>query len=385
VGIFERSRELGRNFTDALISAYVAVLCSPGFLYLDDEPGAARRSRPRHPARLLPLELAAPTPNSAAWPSKAACASPETLRAQADRLLDDPRSRRFVDAFLDGWLDLKEIDANTPDAELYPDYYLDDYLKESSLAETQLFVSELIRRDLPARNIVGSDFTFLNEHLARHYKLPPVEGVALRRVDLPEGTPRGGLLTQASVLKVTANGTTTSPVLRGSGWLDRILGEPPPPPPPAVPAIDPDIRGAKTIREQLEKHRANTACASCHARIDPPGFALESFDVFGGWRERYRGIDEAKAPVEGVGKNGHLFTFHEAMPVDPGAVLPDGSSFADVGEFKRLLSADERRIARNLAGQLVVYATGAPVRFGDRAEVDAILDRAARVRSASAR
>src|SRR5438270_8554441 len=132
----------------------------------------------------------------------------------------------------------------------------------------------------------------LNERLAAHYALPPVEGVALRRVPLPADSPRGGLMTQASVLKVTANGTTTSPVLRGAWIMERILGQTPPPPPPGVPAVEPDTRGATTIREQLARHRTLESCAACHAKIDPPGFALESFDVMGGWRDRYRALAE---------------------------------------------------------------------------------------------
>jgi hypothetical protein len=192
-------------------------------------------------------------------------------------------------------------------------------------------------------------------------------------VALPADSPRGGLLTQASVLKVTANGTTTSPVLRGVWVMERIVGKPLPPPPPGVPAVEPDIRGATTIREQLARHRSVASCATCHAKIDPPGFALESFDVFGGWRERYRALGDGE-PAPGFGKNGQPFQFHPARPVDPSATLADGRAFGDVRELKRLLLADERQLARNLVGQLVTHATGTPVRFGDRADVERILD-----------
>ena len=216
----------------------------------------------------------------------------------------------------------------------------------------------------------------LNERLALHYGLPEVDGVALRRVTLPPDGPRGGLLTQASLLKVTANGTTTSPVLRGVWVMERILGQTSPPPPENVPAIDPDTRGATTIREQLEKHRTIPECAKCHDKIDPVGLALENFDVLGGWRDQYRGLDEAAVPVEGIGKNGHHFQFHLAQPVDASGQLPDGRPFGDIMEMKRLLLSDERQIARNLVRQLVVFATGAPVRFGDRPAVERILDQA---------
>jgi hypothetical protein len=199
--------------------------------------------------------------------------------------------------------------------------------------------------------------------------------VAIRKVKLPPDSPRGGLMTQASVLKITANGTTTSPVLRGVWIMERILGKPVPPPPAAVPAIEPDTRGATTIREQLAKHSAQESCALCHEKMDPAGFALESFDVLGGWRDRYRALGEGQKEI-GFGKNGHAFAYHLALPVDPSGQLPGGGEFKNVRELKRLLLKDERQIARNLAQQLLVFATGSAVRFGDRAELEQILDRA---------
>jgi hypothetical protein len=182
-------------------------------------------------------------------------------------------------------------------------------------------------------------------------------------------------MTQAAVLKVTANGTTTSPVLRGAWIMERILGQKPPPPPPSVPAIEPDIRGAVTIRQQLDKHRALETCAACHAKMDPPGFALESFDVMGGWRDRYR-AEGGSTPENGLAKSGQKFAFHYALPVDASGEFSDGRKFSDIREFKQLLLADEKQLARNLARQLTVYATGAPVHFADREQIDEILQRA---------
>jgi hypothetical protein len=280
-----------------------------------------------------------------------------------------------VDAFLGYWIDLRKLEVTAPDSTLYPDYYLDDWLTESALTETQLFFAELVHNDLPARNLITSDFAMLNERLAAHYGLPPFEGALLRRVPLPHDSPRGGLMTQASVLKVTANGTTTSPVLRGAWIMERLLGRPLPPPPPGVPAVEPDIRGAVTLRQQLEKHRSQESCNICHAKMDPPGFALENFDVMGGWRDRYRADGEGKPDV-GIGKGGQKFTFHSALPVDASGELPDGRKFSDIRDFKRLLLADEKQVARNLTRQLTVYATGAPIRFSDRPEIEAILERA---------
>jgi len=182
-------------------------------------------------------------------------------------------------------------------------------------------------------------------------------------------------MTHASVLKVTANGTTTSPVLRGKWITERIMGQEIHPPPAAVPAVEPDIRGAVTIRQQLAKHSADESCAACHRKIDPPGFALESFDVMGAWRERYRATAVEVAPVPGFGKNGWPNAYYYALPADSSGVMPDGRPFQDVREFKQLLLLDEAQIARNLARQLTVFATGAPVRFSDRAKIEDILRR----------
>jgi hypothetical protein len=185
-------------------------------------------------------------------------------------------------------------------------------------------------------------------------------------------------MTMASVLKVTANGTTTSPVLRGHWITERIFGIETPPPPPGVKAVEPDIRGAVTIRQQLAKHRESPTCARCHARMDPPGFALESFDVMGARRERYRAVADKAKPEPGFGMDGQAFAFRLGLNVDSAGELPDGRAYQDVKDFKRLVLRDEISIARNLANQLVVFATGAPpARFSDREEVEQILKRAA--------
>jgi hypothetical protein len=215
----------------------------------------------------------------------------------------------------------------------------------------------------------------VNGRLAAHYGLPAVKGCTLRRVPLPPGSPRGGFLTQAAVLKVTANGTTTSPVPRGAFVLERILGKPPPPPPPNVPAVEPDVRGATTIREQLAKHRADTSCAACHAKIDPPGFALEEFDVIGGHRTRYRSLgmgDPAPRgnidPFIGIG-------FRLGPKVDSSGVTTDGKRFSGTIEFQAILAADRDALLTNLAKQLSLYAVGRGASFADRDELAAIVAR----------
>jgi hypothetical protein len=200
----------------------------------------------------------------------------------------------------------------------------------------------------------------------------------MRKVTLPKDSVRGGLMTQASVLKVTANGTTTSPVLRGVWIMERILGFQASPP-ANVPAVEPDIRGAVTIRQQLERHRADSSCASCHRKIDPPGFALESFDVMGGWRDRYRAVSEDAKPEPGIGLSGQRYSFHYALPVDSAGALPDGRTYNHVREFKRLLlEREEPTVARNLVRQLAIYATGAPIGFSDRKQVEQIMENSRR-------
>ncbi len=362
----------GSTFAEAMLAGYTAVLCSPSYLYLREQPG-------RLDDHALAARLAYflwNSPPDAELRSLAAAGKlrePKTLRAQTERLLADPRSLRFVDTFTDYWLDLRKAGANDPDNLLYPDYYLDDHLVESARDESHATFAELLRGNLPARAIVDADFVFVNERLAALYQLPPVAGAKLQKVALPKDSVRGGFMTQAAVLKVTANGTTTSPVVRGAWIMERVLGRKPPPPPASVPAVEPDTRGAVTIRQQLEKHRTLESCSSCHTKIDPPGFALENFDVMGGFRERYRALD-GKTPEVGIGKNGQKYAFHNALAIEAYGEL-DGRKFKDIREFKQIVAADDRQLARNLVGQLVVYATGAPVGFADRPKVEAILDR----------
>lgn len=375
LGLFNRELELGSGFARSMLTAYTGVLVSPSFVFVEEKPG---KLDDWALATRLALFLWNSTPDATlrARAAKGELHKPEVLKREIARMLDDTKSRRFVDAFTDYWLDLRKIDDTSPSATLYNDYELDEPLKLAALEETQLFFAELLRSDLPARNVVASDFTYLNERLAQHYGIDGVTGTKMRRVSLPRESDRGGLMTMASVLKVTANGTTTSPVLRGHWITERILGIETRPPPPNVGAVEPDIRGAVTIRQQLAKHREHPSCASCHVKMDPAGFALESFDVMGARRERYRAVADDVKPIPGYGMNGQAFAFHYGPEVDAAGELPDGRTFRDVKDFKRLILADETSIARNLAKQLIAFGTGAPVRFTDRDELERILERA---------
>ena len=369
----------GSDFETALRVAYQAILTSPGFLYhAGTLPEASNQLDSFALAERLSFFLwnGLPDDKLLSLAESGELQKPESLVEEMERLLSDGRSQRFLEQFLGSWLDLDLIDFTTPDEKLYPEH--DKLLQWSMVEETKSFFRTLVENDLPTGNLIDSDFAMVNWRLARHYDLPPVEGMEVRKFMLPSESPRGGVMTQASVLKVTANGTTTSPVVRGVWLLERIMGVQPDPPPPGVPAIEPDIRGATSIREQLEKHRGSESCYSCHAKIDPPGVALESFDVIGGWREHYRALNEELAdlkprysPFEPVPKR-----YVQGQPVDASYDLSDGRHFENIEGFKKLLLEDERQIARGLVEKLVIYATGAEVNFSDRAAIEKILDRA---------
>ncbi|MCA9178772.1 MAG: DUF1592 domain-containing protein, partial [Planctomycetales bacterium] len=262
----------GAPFAEAMLKGYQAFLCSGHFLYLTeprgDEYALASRlshflwnSRPDEPL----LQLAAEGRLRS------------QLRSEVDRLISDERFERFVADFTDQWLGLAQLRRDNPDVRLYPEYRKDDYLVDSMGRETRSFFTAMVRENLPIATVVDADFAFVNDRLAEHYGLSRQSGSAMRRVELPQWSPYGGLLTQASVLKLTSNGTTTSPVVRGAWVMEKLLGKPPPPPPKTVPAIAPDIRGVSTIRELLAKHTESPTCAACHAKFDPVGFALENF------------------------------------------------------------------------------------------------------------
>jgi hypothetical protein len=244
------------------------------------------------------------------------------------------------------------------------------------VAESRAYFRELLEKDLPASYLVKSDFAMLNDKLATLYGIPGVSGPQIRRVPVPKGCPRGPFLTQAAVLKVTANGTTTSPVPRGAFVMSRFLGRPPEPPPPNIPAVEPDVQGATTIRELLDKHRSVAVCAGCHSKIDPPGFALEAFDVIGGRRANYRAIRGAEEPAAPRGSIDPFIgiSFKLGPTVDASGQLADGRTFSGIEEFQTYLAADQRVLLENLAEQFMVYATGRPIGFGDRGEIGRIVD-----------
>jgi hypothetical protein len=361
--------EAGRGFDEAARVVFRALFSSPQFLFHAAEPGPLDDYAL---ATRLSLFLWKSLPDDELFRlcAERRLTEPGTLAAQVDRMLNDPKSERFVRDFLDQWAGLKNIDATTPDDKLYPEY--DDVLRQAMLKETRLFFRELIAENLPARNLIDSSFTFLNRRLAGHYGIPGVPDETFRRVALPRSRIRGGLLTQASVLKVTANGTVTSPVRRGAFVLTTLLGTAPDSPPPGIKSIEPDTRGTTTIRETLDQHRSTATCARCHRQIDPPGFALESFDPIGGHRTRYRSTGGGDVPDHSL-RGRPVQDYRLGRYVDSSGQTEDGRHFADIRDYKRLLMSREEDVARNLFANLLVYATGGRIRFADRENVERIM------------
>ncbi|MCE9530370.1 MAG: DUF1592 domain-containing protein [Planctomycetes bacterium] len=364
-------------FSEAMLHGYKVALCSPHFLFITervDESKTEKRTTLDDYAVASRLSYffwsSLPDDELLKLAAKGELSKPAVLHEQVERMLKDRKAHRFTDNFAGQWLDLRNINATSPDPEVYSEF--DDFLFWSMPRETRMFFEEILRNDLPLTDFVHSDWTFLNQRLAQHYGIKNVVGGELRKVKLPADCHRGGVLTHASIMKVTADGTKSSPVLRGRWVLEKIIGLPPAPPPPDIPAIEPDIRGATTIRQQLDKHRNTKACATCHVHIDPPGFALENFDVIGGWRDFYRASKPIRDKLVDL-TNYPGRKIYRALDVEKGGQTPEGKPFKDIDEYKQILLADKDQLARNLAQKLLIYATGADIQFADREVVEQLV------------
>ncbi|HEY2840145.1 MAG TPA: DUF1592 domain-containing protein [Pirellulales bacterium] len=256
---------------------------------------------------------------------------PENLAAQVNRMLADKKSAALVENFAGQWLQIRNLSLAAPDRARFKGF--DDGLRNAMLKETEMFFESVLHEDRSVLDLIDADYTFLNEELAKHYGIEGVEGSEFRRITLTDKR-RGGVLTQASVLTITSNPTRTSPVKRGKWIMEQLLGTPPPPPPPGVPELEQtELKG--TLRQKMEQHRANAACAVCHNRMDPLGFAFENFDAIGRWRDR---DDDAE--------------------IDPSGTLPGGQKFSGAAELRTILKSKPERFARNLARKMLTYALG---------------------------
>jgi len=348
--------ESGTDRATAIQSGIAAILASPRFLYLDEgNEDAAAELNPYQLATRLSYFLWSSVPDSELLRtvSEGKLMEPDVLQSQVERMLTDPRSDAFVRHFTDTWLRLHQLGSMPPDARTFKTYYT-SRLESAMRAESHAFFRHVLEENRPITDFLDSDYTFVNDALSKHYGLPLVKGEHLRKVRLPANSRRGGLLGHASVLTVTANGIETSPVVRGVWILENILGTPPSPPPPDVEPIEPDTRGTTTIREQLNQHRHVAACAGCHQKIDPLGFALEFFDPIGGFRTRYPGTTSKRLPVDGSGQ------------------LPSGERFDDERGLKTIFLARKDQFAEALTDKLLTYATGRSMTLRDHADVEKV-------------
>ncbi|MEI6642076.1 MAG: DUF1592 domain-containing protein [Novosphingobium sp.] len=333
---------VGGGFDSGVAAAIEALLVSPRFLFVVETPppaglsGGAYRVSDLDLAGRLALFLWSSIPDDGLLrlAQQGKLHLPVVLDAEIARMLADRRAEALTENFAGQWLYLRNLDQQRPDITEFPQF--DVPLRAAMATETRMFFAHVLSANRPVTDFIRADYTFLNERLARHYGIEGVRGPAFRKVSLPQGTPRGGLLGQASILTVTSYGNRTSVVKRGKWILDNLLASPPPPPPADVPALKAEHDGKKlTAREQLELHRANPACASCHQRMDPLGFALENFDGVGAWRTQDAG-----------------------QVIDAGAVLADGTAFSGFAGLQQILLDRREEFARAFTERLMTYALG---------------------------
>ena len=362
--IYQAAHQAGDSLVEAIKPALTAILVSPHFLYLVEPSSGNEKSESLDPYQLasrLSYFLWKTMPDKTLFQLAASkkLNTPETLAEQVDRMLADPRSERMVNDFASLWMGLREVGANPPAVERYPRY--DRHLETSIVEESKQFFGEILHHDLPLSNLIRSDFVVINERLARFYGIKNVHGDHFRRVDLPKkkrnrpSIPRGGVVTQASMLSITSNGTRTSPVKRGTWVMKNLLGSDPGLPVANAGDIAPNVPGIDkaTVRERLEVHRSLPQCARCHDKIDPLGFALENFDASGAWRER-----EAFGHQGGVQDDDPL--------IDASGKLPDGTFINGVSDLQKVLLKKKYLFYSCITNKMMTYALGRELGVADR-------------------
>ncbi|MDZ4401734.1 DUF1592 domain-containing protein [Prosthecobacter sp.] len=345
----------------AALDAVKLILCSPSFLYLSEiTDESAKALKPHDLTTRLSFALWATPPDEALLASakSSKLTQDAELKKQIERMLADERLSGFVNGFLDSWLNLRDLGGMPPPRENYRAYYAED-LPTSMKTEARLFFRDLLKNNGSVAQFIDCEHTFVDKKLAKLYELPEAKTLRLadgfKKVNLKGNTHRGGLLGMAAVLTVSANGVETSPVTRGVWVSENILGIPPPPPPDVVPAIDPDVSGATTIRDRLAKHRADAACAECHRKIDPLGFSLETFDPIGHWRSTYPKPKKAK----------------DAPKIDTTGEFTSGETYADFASFKKIIHETRAdHFTRHLIRQLLTYTTGRTMELNDDFIID---------------
>ncbi|MCM2369185.1 DUF1592 domain-containing protein [Aporhodopirellula aestuarii] len=353
---YQSRRDDGRDATDSFKDTLKAILCSPNFLYFQHSNTAAGLS-PHALAERLSYFLTSSMPDEKLRDvaDRGELTRADVRRREAKRLLADERSDAFIADFLDSWLGLRSLGSMPPDPNEFWFYYAAD-LQRDMKTETQMFVRDLINRNASALELIDADYSFINRDLARLYgveqRVSTESAEVFHRVKF-EDRRRGGLLGHASILTVSANGIETSPVIRGVWLLENILGTPTPPPPDNVPAIEPDTRGASTIRDQLSKHRSDATCNQCHRKIDPLGFALEVFDPIG----QHRAFYDSK----------------RKKPIDASGQLPGSDPFVGPAGLRRQLLHQKEFFVRTLTEALLTQALGRRIELTDRASIDSIL------------
>ncbi|HJM65674.1 MAG TPA: DUF1592 domain-containing protein [Roseibacillus sp.] len=336
------------DFVRAARAGLKAIVCSHRFLMAPGEHENRSYAVAANLSRILWLSVPDEELLGLAKPDEL---SGKTLEEQIDRMLEDGRSGRMIHSFCDQWLNLRSFNKVSPSLKLYPLY--DDLLNHYLPIETESYLNHLIQENLPVDHLIDSDFSFLNQRLARHYGIEGVIGQRMRRVSFGPGVPRGGLLTMGSVLKVTADGFDTSPILRGAWISKNIAGVTLSPPPENVKEIEPDVSRATSLREQIEAHKKNKACYACHKGIDPYGFALENFDATGQWRTKYR----VQNPHRGTFQFRVQGYYHLAGEVDASGELGK-TGFEDVFGLKKILLSDHKKVAYNFTKKFFEYANG---------------------------
>ncbi len=356
--------ESGEEFVEAAKIGLKAVLCSHRFLMAPGEH--ANRSYSRAAALARTFWLSVPDQDSLRI-SRADKLPIKDIPVEVERMIKDPRSKRMIHSFCNQWLDLRSFDKIAPSLKLYPLY--NDLLNHYLPLETEAYLYHLIRENLPVGHLIDSDFSFLNQRLAQHYGIPGIYGQHLRKVSFEPKIPRGGLLTMGSVLKVTADGFDTSPILRGAWISKNIAGNTLSPPPEEVEVIEPEHgKDAATLREQIEEHKKSQACFACHKSIDPYGFALESFDATGQWREKYR----VKKPHRGTFAYRRSGYFELTGDVDPSGEVAK-ERFSDIFGLKKILLSDHKKIAYNFVKKFFEYANGYKPSLKERLDLFAMI------------